>query len=89
MPRSTLFALMKKARKRRTNYRDDDLLKVVGEKIRAARKAKGFTQEGFANQMGVDYSQINRMELGKVNFTISMLSRIASELDVSLNKFLP
>ena len=89
VPRSTLFALMKKARKRRTNYRDDDLLKVVGEKIRAARKAKGFTQEGFANQMGVDYSQINRMELGKVNFTISMLSRIASELDVSLNKFLP
>jgi transcriptional regulator with XRE-family HTH domain len=80
---------MEKAKKRRTNYRDDDLLKAVGENIRLVRKSKGFTIESFANQIGVDYSQINRMELGKVNVTISMLSRIANELGVPLAKLLP
>ncbi|MCB0716711.1 MAG: helix-turn-helix transcriptional regulator [Chitinophagaceae bacterium] len=31
----------------------------------------------------IDYSQINRIELGKVNFTISYLSLIATVLEIS------
>ena len=31
----------------------------------------------------IDYSQINRMELGKVNFSISYLILIAQILDIS------
>jgi transcriptional regulator with XRE-family HTH domain len=73
-----------------TNYRDEDLLKAIGEKkIRLVRKSKGFTQEGFANFIEVDYSQINRMELGKVNVTVSMLSRIAIALEVPMQSLLP
>jgi transcriptional regulator with XRE-family HTH domain len=80
---------MAKAKRARTNYRDDDLLKEIGEKLRVIRKSKGFTQEGLANDMDIDYSQINRMELGKVNFTISMLSKIANHLDIPLEELLP
>jgi transcriptional regulator with XRE-family HTH domain len=79
---------MKKATQR-TNYRDDELLRAIGMKIRDVRVSKNYTQESFANSIGVDYSQINRMELGKVNFTVSTLSRIASELGVSISKLIP
>jgi transcriptional regulator with XRE-family HTH domain len=80
---------MKRVKKGRTNYRDDDLLKAIGEKIRLVRKSKGYTQEGFANFIEVDYSQVNRMELGKVNVTVSMLSRIAIALEVPMQNLLP
>jgi hypothetical protein len=36
-----------------------------------------------------DYSQINRVELGKVNFSVSYLSLIASALEVSTQELLP
>lgn len=43
----------------------------------------------LAFECEVDYSQIGRMELGKVNFTVSSLSRIAKGLKVDMNDLLP
>ena len=37
----------------------------------------------------VDYSQINRIELGKVNFSVSYLLLIAEALDVTPKKLVP
>jgi transcriptional regulator with XRE-family HTH domain len=37
----------------------------------------------------MDYSQINRMELGKINFSASYLLLIAKALEVSPKKLLP
>jgi transcriptional regulator with XRE-family HTH domain len=37
----------------------------------------------------MDYSQINRMELGKINFSVSYLLLIAKALEVSPKKLLP
>ena len=37
----------------------------------------------------IDYSQINRLELGKVNFSISYLKLIASVLEIKINELLP
>ncbi len=37
----------------------------------------------------IDYSQINRMELGKVNFSVSYLPLIAEALQVSVNDLFP
>lgn len=36
-----------------------------------------------------DYSQINRIELGKVNFSVSYLSLIAAQLEVSPRDLIP
>jgi transcriptional regulator with XRE-family HTH domain len=53
------------------------------------RLAKGLTQMELAFNCGdFDYSQINRIELGKVNFSVSYLVLLAKELDVTPNELL-
>jgi hypothetical protein len=47
-------------------------------------KRKGLSQMDLVFKCGdKDYSQINRVELGKVNFSVSYLSLIADALGVS------
>jgi transcriptional regulator with XRE-family HTH domain len=70
-------------------YKDEDLLLKIGKNIRVNRIDKNITQEFLANECEVDYSQINRMELGKVNFTISQLYRIAAVLHIQAKQLLP
>ena len=71
-------------------YRQDDFLKKVGEKVRSVRLEKGLTQTDLAFRCNdKDYSQINRLELGKVNFSVSYLYLIASALDVTPADLLP
>ena len=72
----------------RKRYRDDKGLKEVGERIREIRKLQNMTQEELANKCGLDYSQVNRMELGKVDFSFSQISLIASGLQVHRAKLL-
>ena len=79
---------MKKVGKRKY-FIDRDLLNKLGANIREIRLAKGISQETLANECEVDYSQINRMELGKVNFSVSWLSKIATALDVKVKDLLP
>lgn len=68
---------------RRAYYRDDDFLRKIGENVRALRLSQGLTQMELAFACGdIDYSQINRIELGKVNFSVSYLSLLASVLKV-------
>lgn len=50
---------------------------------------KGFSIEYLANESEIDYSQLSRMELGKVNFSISILFKIADSLGVDAKDFLP
>jgi transcriptional regulator with XRE-family HTH domain len=72
---------LKKLEKR--YYRDDDFLTKVGQRIREIRTTQGLTQTDLAFRCNdKDYSQINRVELGKVNFSVSYLSLIASALNV-------
>jgi len=78
-----------KKKPKRRNYRDEELIKQVGANLRKARLERDITIENLANEIGVDYSQINRMELGKVNFTISNLYRIAAVLKTDPKKLLP
>lgn len=73
----------------RKNFRNKELLISIGSKIRENRTSQGISQETLANECEVDYSQINRMELGKVNFNISNLYKIAEALKVDPKDFLP
>ena len=63
-------------------FKDEEALKQIGEKIRKFRMLKQISQEELANICEIDHSQINRMELGKVNFGISYLFKIADALEV-------
>jgi len=70
-------------------YRDDDFLAKIGQKIRDIRTSQGLTQTDLAFRCNdKDYSQINRVELGKVNFSVSYLSLIASALNVEPKELL-
>ena len=66
-----------KKRSKRQYYRDPELLQQIGAKIREVRQQRDVSQEFLANECGIDYSQVNRMELGKVNFSISYLYKMA------------
>lgn len=58
---------------------------MLGTNIRAARKAKGWTQKELAEQIGSNASYVNRLEIGKVNPSVGVLERIADALECSLD----
>lgn len=62
--------------------RDNKIIKLFGEKVRQVRLQKGMSQETLALESGLEYSQINRIELGKINTSISHLFIIAKALEV-------
>ncbi|WP_371131622.1 helix-turn-helix domain-containing protein [Sediminibacterium sp.] len=73
-----------KKKSRKPYYRDDEFLLKIGSRIRELRLQKGLTQMDLAFKCNdKDYSQINRVELGKVNFSVSYLLLIAEALDVN------
>ena len=79
-----------KTQSRKGYYRNDEFLKEIGEKVRKLRLGKGLTQMDLAFACNdKDYSQINRIELGKVNFSVSYLSLIAKVLEVTPQDLLP
>lgn len=76
-------------RERKKYYRDELLLKQIGMRIRQLRVQKGISQESLAFECDyADFSQINRIELGKVNFSISYLKLIADKLNVPVTELL-
>lgn len=57
---------------------------TVGERIRAARKAKGLTQKQLGEACGIAEPTIRRYELGKLNPKYETLEKIAIPLGVSV-----
>jgi transcriptional regulator with XRE-family HTH domain len=62
--------------------RNEAAIMTVASNIRKYRLAKNLTIEELANIVGVDYSQIGRMERGKVNPNISIIFDIAAVLQI-------
>ncbi|QEC78747.1 helix-turn-helix domain-containing protein [Mucilaginibacter ginsenosidivorax] len=69
------------------NPRDIKGIKTVGANIRKYRKLQNLSQQDLANLLDTDLSQVNRIELGKINTTVSMLYAIAEVLKVEPYKF--
>lgn len=75
--------------KRKKYYTDDIFLKKVGLQIRKIRKGKKITLQDLAFLCNdIDYAYLNRIELGKVNFSISYLKLIAEKLEVPVTDLL-
>ena len=68
---------------RQQQYRDEEVIAKLGQKIRAVRTIKGLSQQELANLCGLELSQVNRIELGKINTSVSHLFLIAEKLKVS------
>lgn len=59
-----------------------------GANIRALRKAKGLSQEAFAETCGLHRTYVGSIERGERNVTIDVMARIAATLKVDLPKLL-
>ena len=60
--------------------------KQFGEKLKLARKAKGFTQEVLAEKADIDPKHLSRIENGKFFPTFITLNRLLDALDLSLSE---
>lgn len=70
----------------------DPYLDILGKRIRSRRGELGLSQEGLANEAGLDRSYVGRIERGEHNLTFVALVRLcrAMRCDVaSLTNDLP
>lgn len=65
------------------------LLREFGRRVRSARKARGWTQEDLASEVGVDRTYIGGVERGERNLGLLNINRIAVALDVNFDGLLP
>ncbi|HEY9184328.1 MAG TPA: helix-turn-helix transcriptional regulator [Salegentibacter sp.] len=63
---------------------EKDFLIAFGKNLRKVRKAQGFTQAQLANDIGVEISQISRIERGIINTSVGNANAIAKALKVDL-----
>ncbi len=57
-----------------------------GDKIRDLRKARGQSQEEFADQCGFDRTYISGIERGKRNPSLAAIETLAKALGISVAK---
>ncbi|MCY9140757.1 helix-turn-helix domain-containing protein [Peribacillus frigoritolerans] len=60
-----------------------------GRRIRAFRKLKGYTQEGFAREIGVSVSLLGEVERGNRNPSEAFLLEVAEILRISIEELQP
>ncbi|MBL7717684.1 MAG: helix-turn-helix transcriptional regulator [Flavipsychrobacter sp.] len=67
---------------RQEQYRNSEVIEKLGQRIREIRLSKSISQQHLADLCNLELSQINRIELGKVNTSVSHLFLIAEKLGV-------
>jgi XRE family transcriptional regulator, regulator of sulfur utilization len=60
----------------------------IGEKIRFARLAKGFSQENMADLLGISTTAYGDIERNKTELTISRAKKLANILKISILELL-
>lgn len=63
-------------------------LKQLGERIRDLRKARGWSQERFADVCGVHRTYMGHLERGEKNVSFNTLVRLADALGITLSELL-
>ena len=71
------------AEKKMTENTNTNLL--IGTRIKAARKAKGMSQENLAEKLGISFQAVSTWEQGKYIPDSDHLPALAKELDLSLD----
>ncbi len=74
----------KKGTRDREEFEDELSADVLAYKIKKLRKEKHLTQTQLAEKLGVDKTQISKIENGKLNMTIQSINRILRALDARI-----
>ena len=61
---------------------------ALGRTIRRLREKDGFSQEGFADRVGVHRTYMGAVERGEVNISLKNIEKIARALDLSAGALL-
>jgi transcriptional regulator with XRE-family HTH domain len=61
---------------------DPEALQAFGHRVRAAREAKGLSQEGLADLAGLHRTYVSSAERGARNVSLTNILRLAGALDV-------
>ncbi len=61
------------------------ILAHFGNSLRKNRLEKGFTQEKLANELGVEISQISRIERGVINTSVTTVYQLARILEIKVS----
>lgn len=64
------------------------VLKKVSKNIQKIRIEKGYTQETFAEKMGVSWSYVSKLESGILNLSLGKVVELAEYLDVDVSQLL-
>jgi transcriptional regulator with XRE-family HTH domain len=59
---------------------------ALGNAIRAARKAGGYTQEKFAGEVDIDRSYYGAIERGEFNLTVDTVLKITAGLQITASE---
>ena len=59
-----------------------EVSQIVGAKIRKIRITKGLSIQNLAYEIGIEYTQLSRIERGKINTSIYQLFVISRALQV-------
>jgi len=63
-------------------------MNTIGSKIRDLRVKKGFSQQNFAQELGISQPSYARLEQDDSRITITRLIAIATLLDINASKLL-
>lgn len=64
-----------------------ELAAQVGKRIRELRRQKNISMESLAYAAGIEYAQLSRIELGKINTSVYQLYLLAEILERPLADF--
>ena len=65
----------------------EEKLRKLGSNIRQVREERGFTQEAFAQEFGIDRAYYGRIERGLINLSAKMIFQLAHALETSPEHF--
>lgn len=65
---------------------EKEFLIAFGKNLRKVRKSKGFTQAQLANDIGIEISQISRIERGIINTSVGNVNAISKALRVDIQE---
>ena len=66
----------------------DYLLTALGQRVRELRAKAGFSQEGFADHIGVHRTFVGTIERGESNLSFGNLAKISKALGITLSQLL-
>ena len=67
---------------------DENILIKFGKKIREERIKKGYSQEAFADEVGVHRTYIGMIERAEKNITLLNIKKLADGLGISVSELM-